>query len=389
MSLSRLEQQMAFLVEADKLKSIDRSNVLMDLSRPENVGEHSWHLCLYAMTHANDAPEGADILRVITMLLLHDLVEIDAGDMPVWQSHDAAQHAQTEHAAAQRIFGLLPDDQGQYFYDLWIEFEDRQTPDAIFAKQLDHLQPIIQVSDAPVMKPAHIPIAHHTLTEGRAKRLAHEWPEAFDYALNRILRNELKPSDFTQRKLFLSEADRLKNVTRATTLCDASRYENSAEHSWHLALYALVLAEHAEDSVDLLRLIEMLILHDLVEIDAGDVPVFGDGNADQQAQDEIRAAERIFGLLPEPIGQRFFDIWTEFEAIETPEARFAKSLDRLQPPMQNLMSDGVSWRDFNVTLDVFHARVAPKIASGAPTLWKWLSPQVEEWFVVNVTSPEN
>ena len=238
------------------------------------------------------------------------------------------------------------------------------------------------------MEPTHIPIAHHTLTEGRAKRLAHEWPEAYSYALNQILRNAPEETEFKRRKQFLSEADRLKKVTRATTLCDASRYENSAEHSWHLALYALVLAEHAEDTIDPLRLIEMLILHDLVEIDAGDVPVFGDGNPAQQAQDEIRAAERIFGLLPDHIGSRFFDIWTEFEAIETAEARFAKSLDRLQPPMQNLKSDGVSWRDFNVTLDIFHERVAPKIASGAPTLWHWLSPQVEEWFITNVTSPK-
>ena len=383
MTLVRLDQQMDFLVEADKLKSIDRSNVLMDLSRPENVGEHCWHVCLYAMTLAEFAPDGTDIARVIAMLLIHDLVEIDAGDMPVWQDHDAELLAQAEEKAAHRIFGLLPKDQANTLYDLWVEFEENAAPDAIFAKRLDHLQPIIQVVDAPEMKPEHIPIARQTLTQGRGSRLAQDWPDAYNYALARL--GNIKPEDteFARKMSFLSEADKLKTVYRATTLCDASRYENSAEHSWHLALYALVLADYSEVEIDKLRLLEMLILHDLVEIDAGDVPVFGTQIAGQQTADELVAAKRIFGLLPNEQAQRFLAIWQEFEANETPTAQFAKSLDRFQPPIQNLQSGGVSWNDFKVSYATFTQRVAEKIASGAPKLWDWLHPKAADWFATN------
>ena len=149
-----------------------------------------------------------------------------------------------------------------------------------------------------------------------------------------------------QQIAFLNEADKLKTILRGTTLCDASRAENSAEHSWHLTLYALVLADQAGPEVDINRVIKMLILHDLVEIDAGDNPIFGDYDAaDMEAQEQI-AATRIFGLLPDDLRDDLRSIWEEFEAAESPSARFAKSLDRFQPPMQNLASGGGSWTEY-------------------------------------------
>ena len=143
-----------------------------------------------------------------------------------------------------------------------------------------------------------------------------------------------------QQIAFLNEADKLKSVTRGTLLCDASRAENSAEHSWHLTLYALVLADQAGPDVDITRVIKMLILHDLVEIDAGDNPIFGSyDTADMEAQEQL-AADRIFGILPNDLRDDLRATWEEFEANETPTARFAKSLDRFQPPMQNLAAGG-------------------------------------------------
>jgi putative hydrolases of HD superfamily len=175
---------------------------------------------------------------------------------------------------------------------------------------------------------------------------------------------------------FLNEADRLKSVLRATTLVDGSRPENSGEHSWHLALYAMVLADQAGGDVDIARVIKMLILHDLVEIDVGDVPIHSangqaHGSADTQAA-EARAATRIFGLLPPDIGTPFRALWDEFEAGQTPDAIFAKSLDRAQPVMANLQSGGGTWVSYNVTEDQLHSRVGTKIARGAPALWDWL-----------------
>ncbi len=175
---------------------------------------------------------------------------------------------------------------------------------------------------------------------------------------------------------FLNEADKLKSVLRATTLCDGSRPENSGEHSWHLALYAMVLADQAAPDVDIGRVIRMLILHDLVEIDVGDVPIhsangLAHGSAENAAA-EARAADRIFGLLPPDIGTSFRALWSEFEAAETPDAVFAKSLDRVQPVMQNIASGGGTWITYDVTAEQLQTRVGAKIAKGAPALWDWV-----------------
>ncbi len=178
---------------------------------------------------------------------------------------------------------------------------------------------------------------------------------------------------------FLTEACNLKTVTRATLLCDGSRRENSGEHSWHLALYALVLGDHAPDGVDVNRVIRMLLIHDLVEIDAGDEPIFGTQGADTSEREQA-AARRIFGLLPGSQGQDLLSLWREFEANQTPDARFAKSLDRFQPPNQNLASGGGSWIEYNVDYDTVATRVGARIANGAPGLWDWIAPKIRAFF---------
>ncbi|MGJ8617084.1 MAG: HD domain-containing protein [Sulfitobacter sp.] len=183
-----------------------------------------------------------------------------------------------------------------------------------------------------------------------------------------------------QQIAFLNEADKLKHVMRGTTLCDGSRAENSAEHSWHLTLYALVLADQAAPDVDINLVIRMLILHDLVEIDAGDNPIFGDHDVSDMEANEQVAADRIFGLLPSDLRDDLRVIWEEFEAAATPSAQFAKSLDRFQPPMQNLQSGGGSWTDYNVTQDQIAQKVGSKIAIGAPALWAYAKAKIADFF---------
>lgn len=183
-----------------------------------------------------------------------------------------------------------------------------------------------------------------------------------------------------QQIAFLNEADKLKSVLRATTLADGSRRENSAEHSWHLTLYALVLADQAGPDVDINRVLKMLILHDLVEIDAGDNPIFGDVDVAAMALQETIAADRIFGLLPEDIAENLRPIWEEFEAAETSTAQFAKALDRFQPPMLNLASGGGSWTEYDVTEDMIAARVGTKIERGAPGLWHYAKARISAFF---------
>lgn len=184
---------------------------------------------------------------------------------------------------------------------------------------------------------------------------------------------------------FLNEADRLKSVLRATTLVDGSRPENSGEHSWHLALYAMVLEGQAAPGVNIDRVIRMLLLHDLVEIDVGDVPIHSangaaHASADTQAAEQ-KAADRIFGLLPPDQSASFRTLWDEFEAAETPDAVFAKSLDRVQPVMANLMSGGGTWKTYNVTAEQLESRVGVKVARGAPTLWAWVKEKTCAYFV--------
>ncbi|MDT8855708.1 HD domain-containing protein [Paracoccaceae bacterium Fryx2] len=183
---------------------------------------------------------------------------------------------------------------------------------------------------------------------------------------------------------FLTEADKLKSVLRATTLCDGSRRENSGEHSWHLALYALVLADHAAPGVDINRVIRMLILHDLVEIDTGDVPIHAqNGSAHGSpgtAAAEARAADRIFGLLPPDLARDLRALWEEFEAAATPDAVFAKALDRVQPVMHNIASGGGTWATYSVTAEQLESRVGTRVARGAPDLWAWVRARTEAYF---------
>lgn len=180
---------------------------------------------------------------------------------------------------------------------------------------------------------------------------------------------------------FLEEADRLKKILRATPIHDDSRRENSGEHSWHVALYALVLAGHASPDVRIDRVIKMLLLHDLVEIDAGDTPIHGDFDAAEQEAKEQLAADRIFGLLPATQAQEFRALWDEFEAAETPDAIFGKSIDRVQPLALNMASGGGSWREYEVTLDQIDTRVGEKVARGAPNVWTYIRARVEQFFV--------
>ena len=171
---------------------------------------------------------------------------------------------------------------------------------------------------------------------------------------------------------FIRELDRLKTVQRQTWLMDTSRKENSAEHSWHIAVMAMVLAEYAPaGDVDIGRVIQMLLVHDIVEIDAGDTFCYDKSAASGQHEREERAALRLFGLLPEDIGLNFKALWNEFEARETPEALLANALDRLQPILNNYYSDGKAWQANGISRRQVRARNRA-MADGAPELWGYI-----------------
>lgn len=182
-----------------------------------------------------------------------------------------------------------------------------------------------------------------------------------------ISRNPLPPSLDERIRAqfgFVAEADRMKTILRASPLAAVERRENDAEHSWHLALMVLLLAEYAPVPIDVGRTLSLVIVHDLVEVYAGDSPVFDDAAGVDQAEREQAAADRLFGLLPADQTKLLRDLWDEFEADETPEARFAKSMDRLEPMLLNWLARGGTWRSPGCTESTVRTREADVVAHG-------------------------
>jgi len=174
--------------------------------------------------------------------------------------------------------------------------------------------------------------------------------------------------DLAARLRFVLEADSLKTILRRNSITDGSRRENTGEHSWHLALMALVLAPHAREAIDVSKVVEMLLVHDLVEIDAGDAFVYDTDAREQKEELEQRAADRLFALIPGDIGTRLRGRWDEFEASKTPEARFAHSVDRLAPLLLNHANRGELWAEYGITSQRVIAYNA-HIADGSADLW--------------------
>lgn len=175
--------------------------------------------------------------------------------------------------------------------------------------------------------------------------------------------------NLNQQIQFIIEIDKLKSVLRQTILMDGSRNENDAEHSWHLAMMAILLSEHANDKqLDVFRVMKMVLIHDLVEIDAGDTFAYDEKGYQDKAEREEKAADRIFNFLPAEQAEEIYQLWREFEDRQTPEARFAAALDRFQPLLHNFETEGYSWKKHGVT----STRVLKRnraIAEGSETLW--------------------
>jgi len=183
---------------------------------------------------------------------------------------------------------------------------------------------------------------------------------------------------FRQQIEFILEIDKLKNILRKTILMDRSRRENSAEHSWHIALTVLILSEYAKDSdVDLFRVMKILLIHDLIEIDAGDTYCYDDQGRQDQTRREKKAADRIFNLLPADQATTLRELWDEFEERKTPESKFANALDRLQPFLHNYFTEGQTWQENNIKSAQVKSRMRP-VDAGAPVLWNYVSSLIDD-----------
>lgn len=176
---------------------------------------------------------------------------------------------------------------------------------------------------------------------------------------------------------FIIEVDRLKDIIRQTHLTNGERKENDAEHSWHLALMAVFLSEYSKEPVDVLQVIKMVLIHDLVEIDAGDTYLYDEAGNGTKAAREQKAAERIFHILPEDQAEELFGLWREFEERKTPESKFANTLDRIQPILLNDATDGRAWREHDVCIDQIMSK-NEYTSQGSDVLWAYIQEVFEK-----------
>lgn len=179
---------------------------------------------------------------------------------------------------------------------------------------------------------------------------------------------------------FIKEIDKEKFIQRQTRLSDNVRRENDAEHAWHMAIMTVLLSEYTNEKIDVLRTVTMLLIHDIVEIDAGDTYAYDEEGLNTQREREGRAADRIYALLPEDQRKKLRDIWEEFEAGETPEAKFAHTMDNLQPAMLNAVNNGVSWKEHCIAMSQIMKRNA-HTAEGSQVLWDYA---YENFFKKNI-----
>ncbi len=183
--------------------------------------------------------------------------------------------------------------------------------------------------------------------------------------------------DLLKQVEFIKEIDKLKYIKRRTKLFNSDRRENDAEHSWHLAMMAVVLAEYSEKPIDVLKVIKMVLIHDIVEIDSGDIFMYDTTRSHTNTEEELKAAKRIFGMLPDEQANELVELWKEFEYGETDEAKFAKSIDRFEPLLQNVSNGGGTWKEFDVKYEMVHEKKM-SIKDGSTALWNYAEELIED-----------
>ena len=187
----------------------------------------------------------------------------------------------------------------------------------------------------------------------------------------------MQTNNLQKQIAFIKEIDKIKYIQRRSKLFNSDRRENDAEHSWHIAMMAIVLAEYSNKPINILKVLKMLLIHDIVEIDAGDTFVYSTTKSHTNTEEELIAAKRIFGLLPEEQAKEFISIWEEFEEGVTEEAKFAKSMDRFEPLLQDVSNDGGTWMEFNVPFQQVYD-INKAIKNGSKIIWDYAENLINE-----------
>lgn len=368
--------RLRFFLATDALKETRRANWIYSSARFETVAEHNWHTLLLAMLLADAAPEDVDHNHVRDLLIVHDLVEVYAGDTPIWDDVARATEAEREHAAGERLMALLPDDIFPRFDPLWREYQAQETAEARFGRAIDTLHPVLMSWSEGGQGHSNGAITPAKLIE-RKRPTIERYPllwELVTHVIQQAVDRGSLPSDAAVRRrdvareadgstmsglherlAFFLATDRLKEERRANFILAHPRQESVAEHCWHVSLLAMLLADCASGGVDIDRVADLLIVHDLVEVYAGDTRIDDLEGQSTAAVREAAAATQLLALLPEPSRLRFARLIDEFQRQQSEEARFARAIDTLHPTM-------LTWVDgAHEHPDHEHAPVSPSI----------------------------
>jgi len=391
--LTPFQDRLAFFVATDALKETRRANWMYSEPRQETVAEHVWHTTLLAMLLADVAPTGIDHNHVRDMLIIHDLVEVYAGDTVLWDDVPDNDVVAREQAAGERLVGLLPRAQQSRIDPLWREFQAQETQESRWARSIDALHPMV-MSWFPGAR-GH---ANKTLTPTRILTRKRPFLEPFPpiwelarWLVGQAVKQRLIPGDemmpgedisslLATRLDFFVAADLLKQERRANHVLSAVRTESVAEHCWHTMLLGLLCEDLAPAEVDIDRVLDLLLIHDLVEVYAGDTPVhlIDDAAAVQLSEDESAAA--LLEMLPaDPVRDHFAALIAEFQAFDTANARFAKALDALHPSIMTWGPGSHVHPDYigNPPEDGLILGWKRPYIADYPELWSWLLDTIE------------
>lgn len=385
-----LHARLSFFLATDALKEVQRANWVYSNPRHENVAEHSWHALLLAMLFADAAPDGIDHDRVRDLLIIHDLVEVYAGDTPIWDDALRESEAEREMAAGERLMAFLPDDVLPGFDPLWREYQAQETEEARFARAIDTLHPLVMSWTEGAHGHSNESITPHALLERKRPTIA-AYPVLWELVVRIIQdavdRGALLADDAIQprqesqgqptarsrfdlfpRLGFFLVTDRLKELERANRIHLVSRFETVAEHSWHAMLLAMLLRDAASAGVNHSHVGDLLVIHDLVEVYAGDTPLWDTDLRGTEDEREREAASRLIATLPDEVRERFDSLIYEFLAQETEDARFARAIDSLHPIIMSWTEDAYGHPEHEFTPGWLVDRKRPTI-SAYPILW--------------------
>ena len=387
--MSELHARLSFFLATDALKEVRRASWIYSTARHETVAEHSWHTLLLAMLFADAAPDGVDHNRVRDLLVVHDLVEVYAGDTSTWDDALRASEAEREMAAGERLMALLPEAVLPDFDPLWREFQAQETEDARFARAIDTLHPVIMAWAEGAQGHGNVTITPSRVLERKRPTIEaypHLWGCLLHILRGAVDRGMLDPDDVVVRGTgdevevstelhaylgrfdFFLVSDRLKELQRANRIHTVSRFESVAEHSWHAMLLAMLFRDVAPDGTDHNRVGDLLIIHDLVEVYAGDTPLWNTELQQSEAERELDAAHQLLGLLPDNDRDRFDSLIHEFLEQQTSEARFARAIDSLHPLIISWTDGGFGHPEHRFTPTWLIERKRPTIEP-FPELW--------------------